>query len=482
MGRGGTVAAQAPAGAGARWRTLGGVLPIVGFGLPLLAVLVAILVIGPYYGIVDDGIALGLVRSVGDQGFVHAYGHLVWDDARVGGQVRPFYWLLEYVEYRAGVHSPTVLYVLNWAYTGLCLAVAGLGLAAAFRIPTSRPPLFLATYGAAVFVFPWTLDLFAFPSPQERSVALAAGLGLLWFAHPRRDLEPAYWYAISAAVVVLGSLTKATFLVFLPVFLLVLVDGRRRGLVPWSRVAWVTAVGVATAVGLRIVGAHGGYTDQFSLSNVRTQAHSHYLWLFVLLGVAWTAYSLLRNRRGADTLLLDLIPVVAFAGFAAVYLQWQGWVFYLIAPVVAGAFALLVTRLPGGRLAAIALAAAVVWAVTWTVVRTNELYSSLDSIGEFARSPAALKLARAQTPVYISCEEGSQQISHYVDREQNVPLTVKPNESVSWLQAKGAPPPQVFDYALADKHLCPALIDRSRWRMIWRPSRSSGFTLYRRTT
>ena len=88
MGRGGTVAAQAPAGAGARWRTLGGVLPIVGFGLPLLAVLVAILVIGPYYGIVDDGIALGLVRSVGDQGFFHAYGHLVWDDARVGGQVR----------------------------------------------------------------------------------------------------------------------------------------------------------------------------------------------------------------------------------------------------------------------------------------------------------------------------------------------------------------------------------------------------------
>jgi len=482
MGRGGTVAAQAPAGARSRLRTLGGALPIVGFGLPLMTVLIAILVIGPYYGIVDDGIALGLVRSVGDQGFFHAYGHMVWDDARIGGQVRPFYWLLEYVAYRGGLHSTTALYVLNWAYTGLCLAVAGLGLAAAFRVSASRRPLFLATYGAAVFVFPWTLDLFAFPSPQERSVALAAGLGLLWFAQPRRELRPVFWYAISTAVVVLGSLTKATFLVFLPVFLLLLVDGRRRGLVPWSRVTWVTVVGVATAVALRVVGAHGGYTDQFSLGNVRPQAHSHYLWLFVLLAVAWTAYSLLRSRRGADTLLLDLIPVVAVASFADVYLQWQGWVFYLIATIVAGAFALLVTRLPGARLVAIALATAVVWAVTWTVVRTNELYSSLDSIGEFARSPAALKLALTQTPVYISCEEGSQQISHYVNREQNVPLTVKPSESVSWSQAKGAPPPPVFDYALADRHLCPALIDRSAWRTIWRPSRSSGFTLYRRTT
>jgi hypothetical protein len=115
------------------------------------------------------------------------------------------------------------------------------------------------------------------------------------------------------------------------------------------------------------------------------------------------------------------------------------------------------------------------------VVRTNELYSSLASIGEFARSPAALRLAQAQTPVYISCEEGSQQISHYVDREQHIALTVKPNQSVAWQQAKGAPPPPVFDYALADKHLCPARIDSGEWRTVWRPSRSSGFTLYRRT-
>jgi hypothetical protein len=480
MGRGGTAVAHVPAHAHARRRALDWSLPVVGFGAPLVTALVAILLIAPYFGIVDDGLALALVHNVGEQGFFHAYGHAVWDDARIGGQVRPFYWALEYVEYRAGLHSSTVLYLLNWLYTGICLAVAGLGLAAAFRIERPRRSLFLAVYGAAVFVFPWTLDLFAFPSPQERSVALAAGLAMLWLARPRERIPAPLWYAISAAVVVLGSLTKATFLVFAPVFVLQLLDGRRRGLAPWSRVGWVAVIGVGMAVVLRIVGAHGGYTDQFSLGNVRSQAHSRWFLLFTALSLVWIAYALLRRKRGAGTLLLDLIPPVAFAGFAAVYLQWQGWVFYLIAPVVAGAFALLVVRLPGTRLAAVALAAAVVWAVTWTVVRTNELYSSLHSIGEFARSQAALALARSGEPVYISCQEGSQAIAGYVAREQGAALTIYPNAGVTWGQAKDVPPPPIFRYALADEHLCPARIDHTRWRTVWRPTRSTGFTLYRR--
>ena len=54
---------------------------VVGLGAPLLAVLLAILLIGPYYGIVDDAIAFGLVESVHSHGFLHAYWHQVWSDA-----------------------------------------------------------------------------------------------------------------------------------------------------------------------------------------------------------------------------------------------------------------------------------------------------------------------------------------------------------------------------------------------------------------
>ena len=34
-------------------------------------------------------------------------------------------------------------------------------------------------------------------------------------------------------------------------------------------------------------------------------------------------------------------------------------------------------------------------------------------------------------------------------------------------------------FALADAHLCPALIDESQWRAVWRSSHGGGFTLYK---
>jgi hypothetical protein len=106
-------------------------------------------------------------------------GDRVWSDVWSWGMVRPFYWALAYAEYNAGADSPTALYVVNWAATGAVLAFAGFAIARAFRVERGRLGIFLAVYGAAVFVYPWTLDLFAFPSYQEKWVVLAAALGLL---------------------------------------------------------------------------------------------------------------------------------------------------------------------------------------------------------------------------------------------------------------------------------------------------------------
>jgi hypothetical protein len=456
-------------------------LPVViGFGAPFLAVLLAILVIKPYYGIVDDAFAFGLVRAVHSRGFVHAYWHQFWSDAYGGGQIRPFYWAQEYVEYRAGLHHPTLLYVVNWALTATCLFVAGLGLARALRVPRTRVPFFLGVYGAAVLVFPWTLDLFAFPSPQERWVALSAGVALLWFADARERVPAVAWYGISALVLAFGVLSKATFLVFGPALVLLLLDQRRRGSGSWARFAWVVGLCAAGVALIRIAGAHGGYTSQFSLGNVPDQLHSRYLWLFVLLAAVWAVYVLVRQRRGAGTLLTDLIPLATVAAFVLAYLQWQGWVFHVIGFVAAGSFALVVSRLRNVRLATAVLAASIVWALAWTYIRTGELYGSLASIGEFARSPQALVLARQQVPVYISCEEGSGTIAGYVEREQGTPIRVRPHEAVSSTHAKGATPPPGFPYALVDAHLCPARLSRGEWHVVWKPSRSGGFTLYRR--
>jgi hypothetical protein len=392
--------------------------------------------------------------------------------------VRPFYWALAYVEYNAGAESPAALYLVNWAVTGGVLAFAGFAMARAFRVAGDRLGIFLAVYGGAVFVYPWTLDLFAFPSYQEKWVVLAAALGLLWFAEPREGLPAWQWYAVSALVIGLGSMTKAQFVVFLPAFLLLVLDHRREGRASWRRVAAVAAMSAVAGLVLRVVAWHGAYTEGFGLSNVPDQLGSKYLWLVAAFAVAWTVYASVRR----EALLRDLIPTAVFLAFVFVFAQWPGgFLWTLLGFVAAGAFALAVSRLPSPALAITALVASLVWACTWIVVRTDELYSSLTSIGEFARSAPARSLAAAGTPVYISCEEGSAAIAGYVRREQGLPLSVRPQDAAPWSSAKGVEPPAGFRYALVDAHLCPAAIDGAKWRAVWTPSRDGGFVLYQST-
>jgi hypothetical protein len=453
-------------------------LPAAGFGIPLLAVLVAILAFDPYYGVVDDSALLGLVSEISERGFDTVYGERVWEDITGWGMVRPFYWALAYGEYRIGAEGPLYLYVVNWAATGAALALAGLALGRAFRVPEQRRGLFFGAFGAAVFVFPWTLDLFAFPSYQEKWVILGAAAGLAWFAAPRDELPWWAWYGGSALVVGLGAVTKAQYVVFLPAFCLLLLHQRRRGETTWGRIAYVVALCLVAAAALRAIAWYGSYTSSFSADNVSAQLRSHHLWLLVACALVWSAYAAVRALRGRDTLFLDLVPLAVFCAFVVVFAQWEGWLFTVIAPVVAGAFALAVSRLDQRRLAVAVVAAGVVWACAWTAVRTEELYGSLASIREFVRSPEALALAQRETPVFISCQEGAEAISAYVRRERGEPLGVRPRSGVPWNSAAGSPPPPGFDFALADARLCPAEIDPGRWHPVWRSSHGGGFVLY----
>jgi hypothetical protein len=451
-------------------------LPLAGL-VPLLAVLAWILVFRPYYGVEDDGTLLGLAH----QDFWHTWWVHVRYDVTGWGMVRPYYWFLAWFEYRAGGHSPTVLYVLNWAATGGALALGGVALARAFEVPRPRRPTFLALYGAGVIGFPWTLDLFAFASLQEKWVILAAALGLLWFAEPRARRSPAAWYGVSAAVLVLGSMTKAQFLFFVPAFVLLTLDARRRAGIPWARVAFVGGLYAAIAAVLRVVAAHGSYTDQFGLQNVGSQLHSKYVPLFLVLGVGWTAYAL-RTRRPAGSTLRDLMPTAVLAAFIVAYVQWTGGLFSVIGFVAAGAFALAGSRLRPGLVATGVLVAALGASLAWSWIRAGELYGSLASIGEFARSSEVRAVAARGEPVFVSCEEGSGYLGTYAEWESGVSVRFDPGPGLPWAQARVTPPPGRFRWALVDAHLCPAAISGSDWRTVWTPSRAGGFTLYERRT
>lgn len=454
---------------------------LAGLGIPLLGVLLAILAIRPFYGVVDDSLLLAYARDITWAGLPEAWIDRLRYDVTSWGMVRPFYWAIAYVQYRAGAEGPTVLYLLNWLVLGAILVLAGIALARAFRVPAASRPLFLGVYGAAVFLYPWTLDLFAFASYQEKWVILAAALGLLWLADPREQVRPAAWYAASVAVIALGSLTKAQFLIFLPAFLLLVADSQRGRADRWRRVAGVAVAGAVAGIALRIVAAHGDYTADYGLHNVPEQLRDRYIWLLSALVLAWTVYAAAYHRRHPGSLARDLVPSVTFIAFVAVFAQWPGGFLYsVIGFVLAGAFALAVTRLARQALAGAALGVTLVAACGWIWVRTDALYSSLASIGEFARSAEARSVAASGAPVYVSCEEGSAAIAGYVRREQGLVLTVSPERGRPWESADDLPPPDGFRYALADARLCPASIDESAWVTVWRPSREGGFTLYRR--
>src|SRR4029450_5852334 len=88
-------------------------LPLAGLGIPLLFVLLAIVLIGPYYGVVDDSVLLDYADKISWSVFPRAWCDHVRSDTWSWGMVRPFYWAFAYLHYRAGADSPFVLYAIH---------------------------------------------------------------------------------------------------------------------------------------------------------------------------------------------------------------------------------------------------------------------------------------------------------------------------------------------------------------------------------
>ena len=447
--------------------------------VPFLAVLGWIARLRPYYGPMDDATLLRLRHWIWSPSYWTTWWSATRGDVSSWGMVRPFYWALAQLEYAIGGTDPLALFTLNWLVTSVILLVAGVVMARVFVVPEGRRPLFLAVYAVAVIGFPWTLDLYAFPSLQEKWVILAAAIGFWWFSEARAGSRALTWYAVSAAVIVGGSLTKAQFVVFLPGFALLAFDVARERRSSLSRPVFVVGLSVLAAAALRVVASFGSYTASFGLGNVGTQLHSKYLWLFVVLGALWSAY-VLRARRTSGSKARELVPLVVLVTFIVVFLQWNSFLFSVISFVAASSFALLVSRLEQRGIVAAVVGIALVSALGWSYVRGDELFGSLSSIGQFSRSTEIRRLAAAHATVYVSCSEGSHAFVAYAQRETGVTVRFGSGGGPAWSVAKGTPPPQNVDWAFVDPHMCPAAIDLSAWTAVWRPSRAGGFTLYRR--
>ena len=448
--------------------------------IPFLAVILWIAVLDPYYGPMDDANLLGMAHWIWSPDYWATWWSAMQNDVTTWGMIRPFYWALAELQYQLGHSQPIVLFAVNWAVTTAVLVFAGVAMTRVFVVPVGRRPLFMAAYAAAAIGFPWTLDLYAFPSLQEKWVILAAAIGFWWFSRPRERFSAPGWYAISLLVIVAGSLTKAQFVVFLPAFALLTLDTTRERKASPSRLLFVIAVSVIVAAALRIVATYGSYTTSYGLQNVSTQLHSKYLWLLVALGAVWSVYAI-RVHRSAGSRIREFVPIAVLVTFIGVFLQWNSFLFSVISFVAAASLALVVSRIDRRGLALAAVGVAVVCSLGWSWARAGELFGSLSSIGQFTRSAEIRQLAEEGRRVYVSCSEGSHAFARYAQREAGVTVRFDPGSGPAWSVAKGTAPPPGFTWAFVDDHMCPAVVDSSTWTAVWRPSRAGGFTLYQKT-
>ena len=153
---------------------------------------------------------------------------------------------------------------------------------------TSAPPLRRGVRGA-LFLIPWTTDLYVIAAAQEKWVLAAGALNLWWFSRPSAGREPFWRFALGSALCLLvGFCTKAQFVVFIPALLLMLLIGCLYGVVSWVRLFFAMFVSGGAVLAVQWVAHHGSYTGKFGLSkHSRATSGNRTIWRSPLCAAGW---------------------------------------------------------------------------------------------------------------------------------------------------------------------------------------------------
>lgn len=181
----------------------------------LLAVLMFCVVVAttirmhPYFGNMDDGVLLELAERYGPLQFAHDYGWrpsagFLNDFSRI--LVWPTYWL-------GSTAGPTWFFLANAALVFVCMLAFGLAVSTIIGWTGPSPIL---VFLAGAFLWPYTPELFFFPSLQEKGIILGAALMFWWVGYaPKFKSAIGFWLTLAMASTAAFT-TKTHFLVFVP--------------------------------------------------------------------------------------------------------------------------------------------------------------------------------------------------------------------------------------------------------------------------
>jgi len=431
----------------------------------------------PYFGNMDDGLWLRDAAALPLTDFVMSGGHLSF------GSPRQSSFLGLWPLYRMAV-EPMAFFLVNALVVLLCLVAFWW----AFR------PLLARSSGAAMVTFlavaicwPFTADLFFFPSLQEKFIILGAAGLLGWVRLARRKPECVSTWILLALLVPFAFTTKLHIVVFVPGVLLALWAGgsgaSRAGLRRARVVASLVIIGASGVLGA--LALFGDYTrerrgDAFELTRLAE-------WRFLLVAGVTVAVALAyafvwrvglaRVETGAHGVCLTFLMTMVGA-----FLVWDVYQRHLaiVSVMIAGSAASFTVSL-GPRARFAVAATALVLAGAWQMYRLPHVFSSLGSFGDFIRSGQAADLAEQETVVYSTCYEARYNYELYAVREGLDGLKFGWLDDLDRLPlASEGTSAQVL--VLADHVLCPLAASEhfgaaEEVSEVWQSGRSRGFRL-----
>jgi len=444
-----------------------------------LFLVTAAVIIGerPYFGNMDDGDWVAKAADLSPIAFVLSWDHFAFGNPRYASFLG--IWPL----YRMAV-DPMALFLVNAALVLLCLLAFWL----AFRpLLGGVPSTVTATFLSVAVIWPFTADLFFFPSLQEKFIILGAAGLLGWVRLARRKPECVSTWILLALLVPFAFTTKLHIVVFVPGVLLALWAGgsgaSRAGLRRARVVASLVIIGASGVLGA--LALFGDYTrerrgDAFELTRLAE-------WRFLLVAGVTVAVALAyafvwrvglaRVETGAHGVCLTFLMTMVGA-----FLVWDVYQRHLaiVSVMIAGSAASFTVSL-GPRARFAVAATALVLAGAWQMYRLPHVFSSLGSFGDFIRSGQAADLAEQETVVYSTCYEARYNYEFYAVREGLDGLKFGWLDDLDRLPlaSEGSSAPV---FVLADHVLCPLAASEhfgaaEEVSEVWQSERSRGFRL-----
>jgi hypothetical protein len=428
----------------------------------------------PYFGNMDDGLLLELASAKNPFQFAHDYG---WRPS--AGFLNDFSMIVVWPTYWIGaVAEPTWFYLANSVTVFACILAFGL---AAGRIAGWRGPWPILAFLAGALLWPYTAELFFFPSLQEKGIILGAALMFWWVSYAPRFKSAAGFRASLLLACLAAFTTKTHFLVFVPAILLALwtrPEARTHRFRHDATGATVLIVGLSTLlVLLAVTGTYSQSTRGAVGMGFLTDRR--FLMLGGLTGVYLIALAIRAFRHESKS--PDWVPALMLLSMCGVFAVWEIRNYFLaIAGVMVGSA--LATALnwinPSWRQTTVAIALTVA-ACGWLLFRLPAVYASQSSIGDFLGSSVAADLAAGNATVYVSCMEAPVHYNRYAVRTGLEGLTF------AYLQDAGSDltdPPDTHAYIIGDTRLCPWSPPSLEWTVAWTTGDAAAFQLYERSS